>query len=132
MAIDVARDQAGVEMALRELCEEDFAFSRVRRNFEQSDGENRDHILSSLPNRLLSPGYYKWASYVRWLDERIKAGMHFARLTDAEMEGLVALARARGGFEYAHPTCACGAYQETRFATKCHACGLEFHRNGGR
>ena len=128
MTIDVARDMDGLQQALSEVIEEDFAFSRVRRVFDLSGDDDRDRLLRSLPPRTLSPGYYKYASYIVWLDERIKAGMQFRRLADCEMEGLVALTRARGKFDYDHPSCACGAHQENRFCTKCHSCGIEFRK----
>ena len=131
MAIDVTRDLEGLLQALGEVLEQDFAFARVRRSFEQSGDEDRDHVLQSLPPRTLSPGFYKWAEYIVWLDERLKAGMIVTRMASSEVEGLVTLDRARRKWEYDHPACACGAHQESRFSQKCHSCGLEFRKQGG-
>jgi hypothetical protein len=130
MTIDVARDYEGLSQALTEVLEEDFAFACVRRAFERSQGEDRMHVLNGLPPRTLSPGYYKLASYILWLEERIKAGARFERMAAWELDGLVALERARAKFEYDHPTCACGAHQQSRFESKCHACGLDFVKKG--
>jgi hypothetical protein len=130
MTIDVTRDMEGLQTALGEVLEQDFAFSRVRRVFDHSEGMDREHVLRSLPERTLSPGYYKWAEYIVWLEERLNAGMPVQRMDNCEVEGLVALERARKRWGYDHPTCACGAHQESRFSQKCHSCGLEFRKQG--
>jgi hypothetical protein len=130
MAIDVTRDLEGLGQALDEVLNQDFAFSRVRRSFEESEGADRDHVLASLPPRTLSPGYYRWADYIVWLAERLKDGITVRYMDMCEVEGLVALDRARLRFDCDHPTCACGAHQESRFSQKCHSCGLEFRKHG--
>jgi len=123
--IDVTRDQEGLIQAVQELLEEEFAFSRVRRIFDAAEGEEREHALRSLPPRLLSPGYYRWAAYLLWLEQRTE---FLSRLDAAEMEGLVAVKRARGQWESQHPACPCGARQESRFQSHCMSCGLTFHK----
>lgn len=128
MPIDVTRDSVGLKQALGELLEESYAFSRVRRTLDRSSDESRERQIARLPGRSLSPGYYKLAEYIFWLEERIKAGIRFDRLDAFEMEGLTMLLRARGDFEYNHPTCACGAHQDSRFELQCHACGIEFQK----
>lgn len=129
MSIDVTRDSEGLLQALGELLEEEFAFSRVRHQFEEAGDYDREHILEGLPPRTLSPGYYRWGAYVIWLDARI-ASLAFTRLDMREVDGLVALQRARAEWESKHPKCACGAHQDSRFASCCHACGLEFRQKG--
>ena len=128
MAIDVTRDVEGMVQALGELLEEEFAFQRVRRVLDQAADDDRDHAMRSLPARALSPGYYRWAAYLLWLETRLDAGIRFDRLDVAEMDGLVALKRARNEWNSKHPACACGARQEGRFSQRCHECGIEFRR----
>lgn len=124
--IDVARDHENVVQALVEILEEEFAFSRVRRVLDNSEEGDRGRIVESLPPRTLSPGYYRWASYLFWLEARRGAGIEFEQIDGREMDGLVAVKRARAQWEAQHPACPCGARQDTRFETKCRACGLEF------
>jgi len=127
MSIDPARDTEGIETALRELMEESLAFNRVKDSMETAAEATRDSMLGSLPPRTLAAGYYRAAEHLLWLDARLKT-MPLA-LAAYEMDGLVALARVRREFEHDHPPCCqCGELQLGRFATSCHACGLEFKR----
>lgn len=128
MAIDVTRDGEGLRQALGEMLERGFAQSRIARSLDDaSDGGER--MFGSLPPLTLSPGYYKRAEYLLWLDKIRNAGITRDGYTLAEAEGLVAVVEARAEFERNHPPCGiCGALQETPFATSCCKCGTEFAR----
>jgi hypothetical protein len=129
--IDVVRDQEGVRMALEEIFEEDFVRSRVDQESEGANEETRERMARQIPARTLSPGYYEFALHLLRLETEAKAGIPIAAAEVANFEaaGLVALERARGGFDRRHPPCsACGAAQQNRFTPQCHACGTKFHR----
>ncbi len=129
MAIDVTRDAEGLCQALSELLEHGFAQSRVTRSLEDSDEGGRDRIHGSLPPLTLSPGYYKRAEYLLWLERCRKTGLAQDHLSMAEADGLMAVAEARAAFERNHPPCGiCNALQDSPFAASCCKCGTEFMR----
>jgi hypothetical protein len=130
MTSDVTQDRKALTLAIGELLEDQFAFSRVRRIFESADGDDRDHALASLPDRTLSPGFYRWAEYLIWLEERIKVAPipTWATLSGCEMDGLVLLKNERRAWESRHPACPCGSRMESRFVPACPECGLEFRK----
>jgi hypothetical protein len=131
--IDVARDPEGVRMALEEIFEEDFMRARIEREAAGASPETRARMESRLPARTLSPGYYRFAQHLFHLDAQRKAGIVFVcgDLAAFEVEGLLALDRARGEFERRHPACSsCGARQENRFSPECCGCGVKFRRKG--
>ncbi len=129
MKIDTAYDVEGLSQALSELLENGFAQARVTRSLDDSDDEGRDRISGSLPPLTLSPGYYKLAEYFLWLEKCKDNDLIKGAFTLAESEGLIAVAEARAQFERNHPPCgACGALQDSPFATGCHKCGAEFMR----
>ena len=128
MPIDVTRDPEGLRRALDELLEEGFIQSRLRRSMEAADEEGADRMFGSAPPRTLSPGYYRWANYLMNLVRHKEEGL-VREFTMVEAEGLIVLAEARRSFERNHPPCGkCSAYQDSSFATACHACGVEFVR----
>ena len=128
MAIDVTRDGEGLRQALSEMLERGFAQSRVARSLDDAD-DGGERMFGSLPPLTLSPGYYKRADYLLWLDKCKSTGLAMGGYTLAEAEGLMAVAEARGQFERQHPPCGvCGALQETPFATSCCKCNTEFVR----
>jgi hypothetical protein len=134
MAIDVCRDTEGVRMALEEIFEQDFARARLKREMAQAADETLERMEQRLPGRTLAWGYYRFAYYLLHVDAQRSAGIpiEFAGLAAFEAEGLLALDRARAGFESRHPACsACGARQQNRFSVECHACGAKFHRKKG-
>jgi hypothetical protein len=125
---DVTRDPQGISVALAELLEESFCRSRVACDF--ADEGTAQRIDSSMPQRTLSPGYYKVASFLFWLEERVKARTITAGFLAFEMEGVAQVTAARGEFATKHPKCnACGAAQDSRFAAECHACHAKFTRS---
>ena len=131
--IDVARDPEGVRMALEAIFEEDFVRARIEREAAGANPETRARMESRLPARTLSPGYYRFAQHLFHLDAQRKAGIVFASgdLAAFEVEGLLALDRARGEFERRHPSCSsCGTRQENRFSPECCGCGVKFRRKG--
>jgi hypothetical protein len=129
MSIDVTRDQAGLRTAVREMLERSFAESRVRRSMFDAGDEGAERIYGSLPPLTLSPGYYRRAEFLLWLEKRKEQGLVAAPWLLAESDGLVAVAEARGEFERLHPSCGvCGALQESQFATSCCGCGTQFAR----
>ena len=94
----------------------------MRRVFEQAEDADRDHALASLPGRTLTPGYYRWAEYLLWLEERLTIFTvpNFATLAYCEMSGLVKVSSAsaaRG--KLAQPACPCGSRMESRIVPVC-------------
>ncbi len=127
MSTDVTRDAAGLRQAIGELLEQGYAGARVTRSLDDSDDAGRDRIFSSLPPLTLSPGYYKGAEYLLWLEKAKATGLTQGAFSLAEADGLIAVADARREFERNHPPCGvCGALQESPFATGCHKCGTDF------
>jgi hypothetical protein len=127
---DVERDPKGIAIALAELLEESFASSRVASSFETADEETERRITASLPLRTLSPGYYKLATYLFWLSERVQPRALCGQLAMFEMEGMIAVQQARQEQLVKHPKCsACGALQDGKFAAQCHACHAKFKRD---
>jgi hypothetical protein len=128
--IDVVNDAEGVRMALEEIFEQDYVRSRIDRESAGANAETRERMAFQVPPRTLSPGYYDFAQHLLRLEAQQKAGIGFSAvdLASFEASGLVALGRARGGFESRHPACsACGARQQNRFSVKCVGCGVEFN-----
>jgi hypothetical protein len=129
MSIDVTRDAEGLRQAITELLEQGFAQGRVARSLDDSDDDGRERIFGSLPPLTLSPGYYKRAEYLLWLEKCKKSGLASGDFSLAEADGLMAVAEARAEFERNHPPCGvCGALQDSPFAPSCHKCGTEFAR----
>jgi hypothetical protein len=131
--IDVVRDSEGVRMALEEIFEEDYVRASLEREFAGANVETRARLESRIPARTLSPGYYRFAQHLFHLDAQRKASVVFASgdLAAFELDGLIALDRARGEFERRHPACSsCGARQPNRFAPECCECGVKFRRKG--
>lgn len=133
--IDVVRDTEGVRQALDELFEEDFVRARVDRESAGANAETKERMSWQIPKRTISPGYYAFAEYLFSIDNQRRAGLVFAvsDLTAFEVQGLVALDRARGEFERRHPACGgCGIRQENRFSFECSGCGVKFRRKKGK
>ena len=129
MAIDVTRDAVGLRQAIGEMLELGYAQSRVMRSLDDAGDEGRERIFGSMPPLTLSPGYYRRAEYLLWLEKCKSAGLAEGAFTLAEADGLIAVAEARAEFERNHPPCGvCGARQETPFATSCCKCNTEFAR----
>ncbi len=127
--IDVVKDAEGVRMALEEIFEEDFVRARVNRESAGADEETRERMSFQIPPRTLSPGYYEFALQLLRLDAEQKAGIVFAPrdLAAFEVQGLLALGRARSAFEGRHPACTtCGTRQQNRFSVECQSCGVKF------
>src|ERR1035437_107105 len=127
--MNVWNDAEGVRMALEEIFESDFARSRIRD--EGANAETLARMELQIPPRTLAWGYYSAGEHLLHLESLQQAVVVFpARdLTGFEAEGLLALRRARAGFENRHPSCsACGARQQNRFGQQCHACGSKFQR----
>jgi hypothetical protein len=116
-----------LQQALLDLFEEGFCWQREAPRGKEVDAAELARIEGTLAPRLLSPGYYKLAEYLLWLEARLKVGVPIAAMTTVEADGLCAVARARNEWERGHPTCAkCGERQDTRFALMCWSCGCEF------
>ena len=131
MTIDATSDGEGLRQAVSELLEQGYAQARSARSFEGSDDEGRERIFGSLPALTLSPGYYRRAECLVWLERAKKAGLINGEFTLDEAEGLIAVNEARADFERNHPPCGiCGALQESTFATSCCKCGTEFMKRG--
>lgn len=131
--IDVVHDAEGVRMALEEIFEEDFARARVERIAASASPEQRERLAQSAAQRTLSPGYYRFAQHLLHLEAARDAGIVFSPrdLAAFEVDGLVALLRARENFRGRHPACgSCGAPQEGRFNVECSNCGVKFQRKG--
>jgi hypothetical protein len=125
----VGRDADGLKQALRELMEEGFAYHRIAGRVDGADDEQRMRAMG-LPERTLTPGYYKLGEYLLWLAQRLDVKVPApAKLLALEGDGLAILAEARAEFEHEHPVCgACGERQDGRLVLGCHACGIEFKR----
>jgi hypothetical protein len=131
VSFDVARDMEGVRHALEEIFEEDFVRAHIDRESQGAAPETRLRMERQIPRRTLSPGYYRWAEHLLFLDSIRKAGILLGAgdLTANEVQGLVALDRARVQFGYKRPTCpGCGMHQENRFGIECRGCGFKFQR----
>jgi hypothetical protein len=129
MTTDVTRDAEGLRQAINELLEQGFAHGRVARSLDDSDDDGRERISGSLPPLTLSPGYYRRAEYLLWLEKCKKTGLASGDFSLSESDGLMAVAEARAEFERGHPPCGvCSALQDSPFATSCHKCGTEFIR----
>jgi hypothetical protein len=131
MATDVWRDAEGARMALEEIFESDFARSRICRESEGASEETVERMERAIPPRKLAWGYYRFAEYLLHLDALRKAGITFETrdLGGFEVEGLLALDRARSAFEGKHPACGtCGIRQQNRFGSECSGCGAKFQR----
>ena len=129
--IDVVHDAEGVRMALEEIFEEDFVRSRIERESAGANEETRERMAFQIPPRTLSPGYYEFSRHLLRIEEEQKAGVGFTagELAAFEIQGLVALGRARSAFEGRHPACTtCGTRQQNRFAFKCQGCGVKFRQ----
>ena len=135
MNFDPARDQKGIELALREIFERELARTQIDREAVGANPETRARMELQIPQRTLSPGYYRIADHLLRLEAERKAGIGFSagELAAFEAAGLVTLERARGDFGFDHPTCStCGARQRNRFGQECPACGAKFRRKGNR
>lgn len=133
MRFDPARDTKGLAIAIREILEEDFARGEIERQAEQASAATRARLLAQIPPRTLSPGYYRFADHLLWIEGEHRAGIILAarELAAVEAIGLRTLIRARSDFEYAHPACGgCGVRQRHRFCVECSACGIKFRRKG--
>ena len=131
--IDVVRDLEGVRMALEAIFEEDFVRGRIELQAGGASAETRARMEWQIPQRTLSPGYYRYADHLFRLDAERRAGVGFAsaELAAFEADGLVVLDRARHAFEHRHPSCgACGIRQENRFSPECCGCHVKFRRRG--
>jgi hypothetical protein len=116
-----------LQQALFDLFEESFCWMREAPHGKDIDAAERERIERTLAPRLLSPGYYKLARHLLWLEARLKVGVPIAAMTAREADGLCAAARARNEWERGHPPCSkCGERQDTRFALMCWNCGCEF------
>jgi hypothetical protein len=129
MITDVTRDAEGLRQAIGELLEQAYASARVTRSLDDSDDAGRDRIFGSLPQLTLSPGYYKCAEYLLWLEKCKNSGLVESAFSMAEGQGLMAVADARREFERNHPPCGvCGALQESPFSVSCCKCSTDFVR----
>lgn len=127
VAYDTTRDPKGLALALAELLEEGFVRARVI--CDHADEYTQRRIESAIPQRTLSPGYYHMAEHFLWLSRRMKLRALSSALLAFEMEGLAMVETAEAEFASKHPTCsACGARQDTRWNTECHACHVKFRR----
>ncbi len=135
----IAHDLQGVRRAALELMEEALTAEEREAMLDRgwaSAWESPDPaaavelIVSGSPQleRKLPAGYYEWAAYLFWLEQVRQIAPEMPLAAD-ELDGLVMLTHVRAAFEHEHPPCAgCGARQQTRFATRCRACGHEFRR----
>ena len=128
--MDVARDVKGLKLAILDLLEEGFAISRVTLSVEDVEGK-KALMLSAIPPRKLTPGYYKLGEYLLWLDQHARAGVPLGgTLAAFEADGMCAMDAARAEFEHEHPTCGCcGVRQDNRFVPQCRECSVEFKRS---
>src|ERR1017187_3632430 len=118
-----------LQQALLDLFEESFTWLREKPPGKKADAAELARIESTLAPRLLSPGYYKLAQYLLWLEARMKAGVSIKEMTAGEADGLCAVVQARNEWERGHPPCSkCGDRQDTRFALMCWSCGQEFQK----
>lgn len=134
-SVRVDQDAEGLRLAVRELFEESFAQESVRPLLAllgDNDSE-RERVMSTMPERTLSPGYYDRSAYLLELGSAIEAGAQYTAtmLARVDVLGLQAVRRAKAQFEYDHPACsACGIRQESRFAAQCRGCRVKFIGRG--
>jgi len=127
--INVWRDTEGLRMAVEEIFETDFVRSRIHREASGANPETLARMERQIPPRTLAWGYYRFAEYLLHLDAFLQAGIPIAygNLAAVEVEGLLAVHRARAAFEGRHPACnACGLRQQNRFSRECPGCGAKF------
>lgn len=127
-SIQTARDAEGLKIALRELFEEAFCREAIGSMMQKADLDTRTRAEEDLPERSLSPGYYRRAEYLLDLASAIESGATYSAdvLTRDDVHGLQALRRAKHEFECDHPACSCGIRQHNRFVTECRSCHAKF------
>jgi hypothetical protein len=125
---DVMRDQEGIRLACIELLEESFIRSLVSSSYATGTAESQARMESAVPPREMSPGYYRCADYMMWLEERCTVAR--LNLLAFESDGLVQFKGARSEFGFRHPSCGgCGTRQEQHFFASCRGCGMKFQRS---
>jgi hypothetical protein len=111
----ITQDIDGIQQAAFELLSASVNQKNVEARLRMTQWDDLEKIAKLVPSTQLSPGYHEWALYLFWL-ESVQMDPDFAD----EMDGLLAVRRARQQFEDQNPTChACG--QRTRRGIK-HLC----------
>src|SRR5689334_8268919 len=96
----VAHDTDGVRQAALELLRASIDAKAVEARLKLTQSDDLDQLGKLVPQSKLAPGYHEWALYLLWL-EASGLDPDFAD----EMEGLIALRRARHDFETENPQC---------------------------
>ncbi|QHN04429.1 hypothetical protein FTO74_14430 [Granulicella sp. WH15] len=129
----VERDAEGLQLALRALFEEALILHRMDSILRLADKATRDRAAEELPERELSPGYYRRAAYLLELSTTLELGVPVdpSTITRSDVIGLQAVRNARQEYEYDHPACeACGERQDNRFLKQCFKCATKFAGRG--
>jgi hypothetical protein len=133
--IQVERDAAGLQIAVRELFEETLFEESMRPLLAKvgDDPEMRERIYAEAPERTLSPGYYDRCAYLLDLGSAIEAGAVYSAdtLQRSDVTGLLAVRAAKAAFERDHPSCpACGTRQDNRYMKQCKSCRCKLAGRG--
>ncbi|HET7872317.1 MAG TPA: hypothetical protein VFL42_07375 [Terriglobales bacterium] len=111
----VVQDIDGIQQAALELLSASLNQKNVEMRLRMTQSDDLEKIAKLVPSTQLSPGYHEWALYLFWL-ESVQLDPDFAD----EMDGLLALRRARHHFEEENPVCS-GCGKRTRRGVK-HLC----------
>ena len=133
LAIHVERDADGLQQAVRTLFEEALVLHRQESTLENASAEQRARLADELPERELSPGYFRRAAYLLELSTTLELGVPVdpASITRADVLGLTAVRSARSSYERDHPACpACGERQDNRWMPECFRCHTKFAGRG--
>jgi hypothetical protein len=111
-----------LERAIDEFLEEGFAYTRNRREIEETAPEHRAAAMREwIPQRSQAEGFFGWLRYLVWLDG-IREIVPLLPLSVAEVEGLSLLQRCRNRFQRSHPPCLHCGMPNSEYDFSCHHC----------
>ena len=126
--IQVERDGEGLQMALLWLLEEALVRGRIAKAIAAASDHEVARLEAEIPDRELSPGYFKRAGYLLDLSTQLELGipMDPASFTASDIIGIRAVRSARAEFEREHPGCPrCGERQDNNVMRVCWACNTK-------
>lgn len=126
--IQVERDGEGLQMALLWLLEEALVRGRIAKAVAASSDHEVERLEAEIPDRELSPGYFKRAGYLLDLSTQLELGIPIdpASITPSDVVGIRAVRSARAEFEREHPGCPrCGERQDNNVMRVCWACNYK-------
>jgi len=118
--ICVAEDAEGLQIAARELLEEELAKRLFDELAPRLGARQRVNARQNLgTQRTLGAGYYLRAAFLFWLASRVER----VTLMAEDSEGIEAILAASAAFQRAHPPCPnCGEALESALSNSCWSC----------